>query len=418
MKRKPTYLFAAAIFLGLISGFVQAQDDDPDPREMFTEAQEATQNQDFKKAVEILTKLNELRPNQPIVEFNLGYNLHATGNLDEAIKFHKKASVSDNFKPTALYNLACAYSLKEDQDKAFDYLKQSIEAGFRDMAQLNGDTDFKNIKTDGRFEEMRELIKNDGVMPVKLKAEDLYGDWKVESGMRSGSKVGSDRLPMIKISKESFTIPSGPDGPPFVMSYKLALDAKPMTVDFKIESGPVPEGTAKGIFKLGKDGEMTLCYEPKGEKRPEDYISTEENGFFVFKMKKAMKTEAKGKKMLASMMPGKWKCVKGTRAGAEVAAERMDSVITVDDKTITIPVGGDEAFVMSYTIDESQSPATIDMAIEKGPAPPGAKAIGIVKIEDGKFFLCYDSTGAKRPEEFNSTEENGFYYFEMKTAQE
>ena len=415
MKIKTTY-FCVALLLTNIAGYLQAQDDNP--REMFAEARTATANQDYEKAAEILTKLNEMQPNIALVEFNLGYNLHAAGKLDEAIVFHKKAAKSDDFKSTALYNLACAYSLKKESDTAFDYLKQSIDAGFRDMDQITGDSDFDNVKKDARFAEMLELIENDGKAPEKLKAEDFYGDWKVGSGTRAGSKVGSDRLPNIKIDKKAFTIPSGPDSDPFVMSYKLNLDSKPITVDFKIESGPVPEGNAKGIIKFSKDGEMTLCYEPTGEDRPEDFVSTEENGFFLFKMKKAAKTQVKGKKTLASKMEGKWKCVKGTRAGGEVTEERMASIITIDDKNINIPVGPDQAFVMSYQIDESKSPATIDMKIEEGPAPPESKAIGIVKMEDGKFYLCYDATGANRPEKFESTEDNGYFYFELKKAED
>ena len=191
MKYKNTYLCVVAIVLAM-AGNSQAQDDDP--RSMFAEAREATEAQNFEKAAEILTKLNEMRPGEALIEFNLGYNLHAAGELDKAIEFHKKTANSDDFKPTALYNLACAYSLKKDSDKAFDYLKESIEAGFRDMNQLTGDPDFNNIKKDARFDEMVELVKNDGKAPKKLKAEDLYGSWKVNSGMRGGSKVGSDRL--------------------------------------------------------------------------------------------------------------------------------------------------------------------------------------------------------------------------------
>ena len=206
---------------------------------------------------------------------------------------------------------------------------------------------------------------------------------------------------------------------PFVMSYKLDMDAKPMTIDFKIDSGPMAVGAkAKGIVKMHSDGTMSLCYDPSGENRPEKVSSTEENGFFVFKLKKGMaKTEAKGKNKLSAMIQGNWKCVKGVRSGDEVTAERMASIITINDKTIKIPVGPETAFVMSYSIDESKSPATIDMKIEDGPAPPDSKALGIVKMEGGKFYLCYDSMGASRPEKFEANDD-GQFYFEMEKSKE
>ncbi|MEM9410937.1 MAG: TIGR03067 domain-containing protein [Planctomycetota bacterium] len=381
------------------------------PREMFEEARELSTSQKFAEAAEILTQVNELVPDNALIQFNLGYNLHAAGKLDEAIPFHEKAAESENFKPTALYNLACAYSIKNEKDKAFDYLKQSIVAGFRDEDQVNGDPDLKNIQTDARFNDMINLIRNDGKLPEKGKAEELLGSWKVESGMRGGSKVASDRLPTIKITKKDFTIPSGEGGEPFVMSYKLDMEAKPITVDFNIESGPVPSGEAKGIIKM-KNGKMILCYKPMGE-RPEKFESTEENGCFLFEMKKeAMKTEAKAKKAITEQILGDWKCQKGVRSGEEIAADRMASTISIDKDAITIPVGPEQAFVMSYKIDESISPATIDMTIEDGPAPPGSKAIGIIKMDGAKLLLCYDSNGIKRPEKFEASQD-GLFYFEM-----
>lgn len=389
-----------------------AQDD---PQEMFMEAQSASQSGDYQKAIEILRKLEEQTPDNPGVVFMLGYNLHASGNLDEAIKYHEKASGDDRFGVVALYNLACAYSLKKQKDKAFDYLEKSIKAGYTQPDQIEhakSDPDFNNIKDDPRFAEMIAMMENGGKKPDKnkLTKKDLYGTWKVTSGMKAGVKSEDSRLPTIKIDEKNFTIPGGEEET-FVMSYKLDMDAKPITVDFKIESGPVPEGQAKGILKFENE-ELFLCYDPNGEERPAEFVSTEENKCYLFKMKR-QKTKPEG---IAGQILGKWKCVKGMRAGAEVADDRMASVITIDEKLIFIPVGPDEAFEMSYKIDDSKSPASIDMKIESGPAPEGAAAVGIIKMEDGKVVLCYDPNGVDRPDKFDSTEENGRFLFEMEPA--
>ena len=102
------------------------------------EAEEARENEDYEKAAEILSELAEEMPDNTRVLFLLGYNLHASGKLDEAIKYHMKAAESDidEFKILGLYNLACAYSLKNEKDKAFDYLKQSIKAGYVNPDQV------------------------------------------------------------------------------------------------------------------------------------------------------------------------------------------------------------------------------------------------------------------------------------------
>ncbi len=391
------------------------QDEEPGIDEKLREAINASESEDFEKALGLLEELVKQAPNNPDVQFFLGFNLHSMGRIDESIKYHKLA-INSRHKPTALYNLACAYSLKNEQDKAFDYLKQAIDAGFRTMERMDNDTDLENIRSDDRFKEMVALIKNDGKAPKQMKAEDLYGEWKVISGTQSGDRIPSDHHPKVKITKQSFTIAA--DEEECVMSYKLDMDRKPIQVDFKVESGPVPEGheNAKGIIKL-EDGKLTICYHPEGKSRPEKFVSTEENGFFMFKMEKATeKTEAKSEKGdMAKAVVGKWKCVKGTRSGEDIDQDRMSSVITFKDDTIKIPVGEDEAFIMSYTIDSKKSPVEIDMKIEEGPAP-GGEALGILKMEGGKFYLCYDPMGQNRPDRFESTEDNQFFLFEMEHA--
>lgn len=399
--------------------FVYAQDDDTEksPQELFTEAAQAQQSGDHEKAIELLKKLNEQVPDRPQIISQLGINYHMAKDYDNAIIYHRKlAEFGDpNSTRNGFYNLACAYSLKNDADKAYESLKKAVVAGYADIDHMKEDTDFANVKDDPRFEEMIAWMENGGKEPTVLKAEDFLGSWKIESGMRAGSKIESDKMSAIKITKETFTIPS-PQGE-FVMAYKMNMDAKPIEVDFEIKKGPMPEGKAKGIIKMD-DGKMTLCYHPKSEKRPDSFICTEENGYFRFKMKKAemkkeeMKKEAMMSEMAKSLM-GKWKCVKGTRAGADVDAARMASMITIDDKIIKIPVGPDMAFEMSYKIDDSKSPAEIDMKIEAGPAPAGSKALGIIKMKDGNCHLCYDPEGNSRPDKFESTEENGRFLFEM-----
>lgn len=110
-------------------------------------------------------------------------------------------------------------------------------------------------------------------------------------------------------------------------------------------------------------------------------------------------------------MIGSWNVSKGVRNGQTVANERLPK-ITIDAKAVTIPAGP-ETFVMSYTIDNSKRPAHIDMKITAGPAPQDSKAVGIVRKSGKKLMMCYDPTGAKRPEKFESTEDNGFHMFVM-----
>ncbi|MDR1369250.1 MAG: transglutaminase domain-containing protein [Dysgonamonadaceae bacterium] len=49
------------------------------------------------------------------------------------------------------YNLACAYSMTKKKDKAIDYFKKAVEAGFDEKGHIEEDTDLDNIRKDKRF---------------------------------------------------------------------------------------------------------------------------------------------------------------------------------------------------------------------------------------------------------------------------
>ena len=52
-------------------------------------------------------------------------------------------------------NIACLYSLQNQIDEAFHWLKKSISKGFDDWDQIKNDKDLENIKKTSYF---RELI--------------------------------------------------------------------------------------------------------------------------------------------------------------------------------------------------------------------------------------------------------------------
>ena len=127
-------------------------------------------------------------------------------------------------------------------------------------------------------------------------------------------------------------------------------------------------------------------------------------------------TDAKKKKkgeFNAKRMFGQWEYTSGKRGGEEVAKERLAGVVTITKETFTLPGGPDATFVMTYELDASKTPSHIDLKIKSGPVPEGM-TVGIIKLEKGKLTLCYDPTGANRPEKFESTEDNGAFLFTLK----
>jgi uncharacterized protein (TIGR03067 family) len=115
----------------------------------------------------------------------------------------------------------------------------------------------------------------------------MVGVWTITSGVRAGDKVDKERLqPKITITKDTITIPAGPDQK-FVMAYKVDAKASPAAIDMEIKSGPVNEGKALGILAPEGDG-FKLCYvvqEGPDSKRPDKFESTQKNNAFLFVLK-------------------------------------------------------------------------------------------------------------------------------------
>ena len=431
--------FLAFLMLGFFAQSSFAQDPDPSevvPAESQQEsiaslqqkAGQLRQQEQWAEAVVVYRELVKRDPKSGIDWHLLGYCLHGTGEIDKAIAAHRIAAGFDQVKAISQYNLGCAYSLKNDTEQSLDFLRQAIDNGFAEIELLETDSDLENTRKDERFIEL--LAYANGESPDKAmkaqeeskpKTEDkpkveknpLVGDWKMLSGKKRGEDVLSDRMPSeISVTEEVFTLPSPEGGDPFVMSYVVDDSTKPASIDFNIESGPIPQGEALGIFKL-VDDKLTLIYDPTAQNRPESFESTEENGYLMFEMKKQPKNVAVSRKLI-----GKWMFKSGTRAGSDVAKDRLQINIDVTDKTFTIPVGPDDKFVISYEIDVTTTPMKIDMKIDSGPAPEGSKAVGIIQVGDGEFMICYNSEGGERPDKFESTEENGCFIFKLKKLEE
>mgnify|MGYP001230750471 CR=1 FL=1 len=53
--------------------------------------------------------------------------------------------------PLVRYNLACSYSLLGELDRAYAALKKAILLGFEDFSHLTQDRDLENLRNDRRF---------------------------------------------------------------------------------------------------------------------------------------------------------------------------------------------------------------------------------------------------------------------------
>jgi len=77
-----------------------------------------TQKGQYKQGLSVDEKLMQLRPEDPIV----------------------------------LYNLACSYSLLEEKDRAYRTIKKAINCGYDNFEHLEQDADLENLRNDSRFQ--------------------------------------------------------------------------------------------------------------------------------------------------------------------------------------------------------------------------------------------------------------------------
>ena len=111
--------------------------------------------------------------------FDAGMDLLRLRKLDESIEAFEQSIASGEKQGTAMYNIACAYSLKGDAAKGLAWLEKSAENGFSsddkfkhdpDIALLRKQADFDRIRQKARDLEMRGCC--DG--PVSL----FYDNWR------------------------------------------------------------------------------------------------------------------------------------------------------------------------------------------------------------------------------------------------
>ncbi len=102
-----------------------------------------------------------------------------TADYDEAIKYLEKILEVDPNNSNSFYNIACIYALQNQKDKALEYLKKSIAAGFIDWEHFQKDTDLDNLREMPEYTKMMADKKTLLKMAADMKLAELkeaYGE--------------------------------------------------------------------------------------------------------------------------------------------------------------------------------------------------------------------------------------------------
>jgi dienelactone hydrolase len=97
-------------------------------------------------------------PNDATAWLRLGLSQAHTNQPAAAEESLERAIALGSGQPVDLYNVACAYALLGQKDRAFDALERAVAAGFRNRRLVERDEDLTSLRGDERFRKILERI--------------------------------------------------------------------------------------------------------------------------------------------------------------------------------------------------------------------------------------------------------------------
>ncbi len=109
--------------------------------------------------IDFLEKARRREPDSAPVLEALGHAYTRRGRLDEGLEVDKRLARLKPEDPIVHYNLACSYALVGSKEDGLDALGRAIELGYDDLEHLEKDKDLDAIRNDERFEELVKKIR-------------------------------------------------------------------------------------------------------------------------------------------------------------------------------------------------------------------------------------------------------------------
>jgi tetratricopeptide (TPR) repeat protein len=114
--------------------------------------------------IEFYEKLLKHNPDYVDVLIPLAEAYTKAGQYSNGLLIDKQLAKLKPDDPIIQYNLSCSYSLLEQLDKAFAALKKAIALGYNDFQHLDNDPDLFCLREDRRYQEMiSDFVKQKGV---------------------------------------------------------------------------------------------------------------------------------------------------------------------------------------------------------------------------------------------------------------
>jgi len=118
---------------------------------------------DWNNAVSLYNELLTDTSTNSLALQRLGFAYYNIGKIDEALRnFHRSETANPPaaMQPYLYSRMAKAFSIKNDYEKAFEYLDKAVAAGYINLNELDSARDFASLRDKPAFKERRTKIYN------------------------------------------------------------------------------------------------------------------------------------------------------------------------------------------------------------------------------------------------------------------
>ena len=126
-----------------------------------TSKKEVNKQDDIEFEIQFIEAVLQKNPNFVEALIALGDLYTKRGFYEKGLQIDERLSKLKPNDPIILYNLACSYSLVNDIDKSLETIKRAIGYGYDDIEHLKRDSDLENLRGDSRFREFISKIRNE-----------------------------------------------------------------------------------------------------------------------------------------------------------------------------------------------------------------------------------------------------------------